>query len=214
MDGIFIDEATNRWPNAAFDSEATAEDFYTDIIDYVIVNKAYGRAVINPGGPYFEALMAPYYGNSKVISVVFESPADKWLPSNGDCLSILYDKSQGFFNPGPWCSFVPNWDGVEPLKNVMNSSPGVTAAQSAVMIYDSGNSVSETQQMITHGISENIGWFYVTEKSVWSDTPSQEIMDAQSEMLRSSTGSAGGGKSTTFSSNLHMQCQIHMLVFN
>ena len=34
--------------------------------------------------------------------------------------------SQGSFQPGPWCAYVPNWDGIEALQSVLRS---------AVMIY-------------------------------------------------------------------------------
>jgi len=191
VSGIFIDEVTNRWPDATFDSRESANDVYKEIIDYVIDAKDYGRAVINPGGPYFEELVvSSYSGNPKVISVVFESPANRFLPPNdADCLSILNTETQGSFAPGPWCQYIPNWDGIEPLQSAMESDGSIATAQSAVMVYnnngdDDHNNVLKTQEMIQHGIDANIGWFYITDKSVWSDTPSQEIMDAQSEMLR------------------------------
>ena len=33
-------------------------------------------------------------------------------------------------------------------------------------------------------MNANIGWFYITNKDVWSDTPSQEVIDSQAEFFQ------------------------------
>jgi len=104
VDGIFIDEMTNRWPNADFDSESVAGQKYQEIVNYILTTKGYDRAVLNPGGPYFESVIGPFHGNEKVITVVYESPLSKYLPSGSNtCLDLLYNQEQGSFNPGIWC---------------------------------------------------------------------------------------------------------------
>ena len=104
VDGIFIDEMTNRWPNAAFDSESIALANYQEIVNYALTTKGYNRAVLNPGGPYFETVIAPFHGNEKVITVVYESLLSKYLPSGSNtCLDLLYNTTQGYFLPGVWC---------------------------------------------------------------------------------------------------------------
>lgn len=188
VDGIFIDEVSNRWPNATFDSKHIAIANYTRIVDYVLETQ--GRAIMNPGGAYYEELMAPYYGNSKVISVVFESPVEHYLPAvKGEtCLEQLYTSSQGSFAPGPWCPFVPNWDAVEPLQTAMESTAGIAPEQSAVMIYDKVNptiTAADTKEMITIGLDHHVGWYYVNDSvNQWAATPSDEIWEAQSAQLR------------------------------
>lgn len=76
VDGIFVDEVTNRWPNSAYDSEAIAVDYYNMIADYIMDAGGFYRIVLNPGGPFryeYEGLMEPYYGNPRLVAVVFDN---------------------------------------------------------------------------------------------------------------------------------------------
>ena len=104
VDGIFIDEVTNRWP-ADFDSEALATSTYQTLVDHVLVDRGYGRAVLNPGNPYFEAVIDKYYGDARVIAVVYESPWNNFVPAN-TCADLLWSDANGDFGPGPWCKCV------------------------------------------------------------------------------------------------------------
>ena len=120
VDGIFIDEMTNRWPNADFESEIIAGEKYQEIVNYILTTKGYDHAVLNPGGPYFESAIGPFYGNEKVITVVYESPLIKYLPSGSNtCLDLLWTQAQGSFDPGVWCRYVslPLSSLLSPLKN-------------------------------------------------------------------------------------------------
>lgn len=173
VDGIFIDEMTNRWP-AAWDSEALAGSFYQSVVNDVL--SRYSRAVVNPGGAYFESILAPYYGNSQVISVVFENM--QWSFQRDNCIWGLWTSAQSSFDQGVFCPYVPNWDGIEPLKAAMESGQ-IASDQSAVMIYGAENTAEATADSILYGLADNVGWFYITDKWDWSQTPSQIVMDEQ-----------------------------------
>lgn len=53
IDGIFIDEVTNLWPDEKFDSYDKVMSFYNEVMDYILAKNSYWIAVLNPGGPYF-----------------------------------------------------------------------------------------------------------------------------------------------------------------
>ncbi len=50
-----------------------------------------------------------------MYSVLFENDALYYYAE--DCSTLEWDTSQGTFPQGPWCAYVPNWDGVDALKN-------------------------------------------------------------------------------------------------
>lgn len=170
IDGIFIDEVSNHW-FADWDSIETAAAFNKVVVDYTL--SLYDRAVLNPGSAYHEAIMEPYYGDRRVIAVMFEN--FQWMYQRGNCLWGLWTKTQGSFDQGPWCPYVPSWDDIEPLKALMDDGT-ILREQSAIMIYGAYTSVTES---ISSGFEANVGWFYVTDIWAWSETPSQEIMDEQ-----------------------------------
>mmetsp|Transcript_27342 Transcript_27342/g.41586 ORF Transcript_27342/g.41586 Transcript_27342/m.41586 type:complete len:1401 (+) Transcript_27342:156-4358(+) len=199
VDGIFIDEVTNSWPATNFDSKETAVSTYTELVNYVLAVPTFVRAVLNPGSAYDEELMQPYYGNSKVIAVVMESTVEQYYPSatGKNCVDLLYNSTQGSFSPGPFCPYVPNWDGIESLQTAMTSGSGLTTPQSAIMLYDNVGGLldaTKVQDIITKGGDQAVGWFYVTDQSGWTALPSEFIMSAQ-------TTSLGG---TCNSQNLNM----------
>ena len=47
-----------------------------------------------------------------------EAAYAKWAPSaaGGTCADQLWTDAQGSFDEGPFCAYVPNWDGVDGLK--------------------------------------------------------------------------------------------------
>merc|ERR1712087_254072 len=72
------------------------------------------------------------------IANIFEGSLSKWDPStevpSKSCIDQLYEKGQGAFVAGPWCQYVPNWGGVEPIRMLMGSNAMHT--QFAVMLHD------------------------------------------------------------------------------
>ncbi len=74
VDGIFIDEVTNRWPNLSFDSTAGALAFYNKITSYVLGKSTAGQqwyAVQNPGSVGWEEMVTSQ-NSDRVIQVVYE----------------------------------------------------------------------------------------------------------------------------------------------
>lgn len=175
-DGIFIDEVSNRWLQP-WDSLEQVTSFNQDIVDYVLDEKGFGRAILNPGSAYFEDIMEPYYGNTKVIVVMFENK--QWDFQRGNCLWGLWTQAQGSFSPGPWCPYVPAWDGVEPLKAAMENG-SILPEQSAVLIYGAESTTVATETSIDLGLAANVGWFYIVDNwDAWSSTPSELAMATQ-----------------------------------
>jgi len=60
VDGVFIDEVTNNWPDSSYDSHTIAIDFYEDVVDYILAKDTTSKAVLNPGSAYNKDLMATY----------------------------------------------------------------------------------------------------------------------------------------------------------
>lgn len=83
IDGIFVDEVTNIWPDTNFDSKQDTLDFYGDVISNIASTNSNWITVLNPGGPYFADLTI---GQTGVLSVLFEDAANKWNPTS--CAAI------------------------------------------------------------------------------------------------------------------------------
>ena len=73
VDGIFVDEVTNNWPNTTFDSQTTAVTNYGNIVTYITSHYASDLIVLNPGGPYYKQLVENF--GTKVIAVLYEDGA-------------------------------------------------------------------------------------------------------------------------------------------
>ena len=174
VDGIFVDQVSNRWPSEG-DSEEQVIRFYRQIIDYVLDDKGFDQVVLNPGSAYFEEMISSWYGNSRVMVVVFENTQRIFQMSN--CSDGLWSAAQGSFSSGPWCPYVPDWDGIEILANLMNDNV-ITAVQSAVLIYNATVSAADTAASIDYAVQANVGWFYVTDVWGWYTTPNDTVMNA------------------------------------
>jgi len=135
--------------------------------------------VLNPGSPYYEDILGPtYYGDIRVIVVVFEQLQSVYQPS-GDCIDLLWATTQGEFTSGPWCRFVPNWDGIEALKTLMDNGT-ILPEQSAVMVYGAAKEAADAALTVQYGIDNKISWFYVTDSTTpWSESPDPSVLTAQ-----------------------------------
>ena len=80
VEGIFIDEVTNRWPDENFDSKELAVSFSINLIAYIETLYSGSYIVLNPGSAYYEEYILNY-PLPNVIVVLFESPAYKFDPS-------------------------------------------------------------------------------------------------------------------------------------
>lgn len=174
VDGILVDEMSNRWPDDDWDSREIAERFYQDVGHHVF--SLFDLAVFNPGSAYFETIIEPWYGDRRVIVALFENTQGYWQP--GDCASTLWTTEQGAFPKGPWCSYVPECDGIEPLKRKIDQGT-ILPEQNAAFIYDAARNAEDTVASIAHGTRASIRWFYVTDKTTWFETPSDIVMRTQ-----------------------------------
>jgi len=166
---------------AAWDSLDLATSFNQDLINDIFQDTSYKRAILNPGSAYFEDIIAPYYGDSRVIVVLTETGYANFM--SDDCASLLWTQEQGSFPPGPWCPYVPNWDGIEPLKAKMDDGTILTE-QTAALLYNSNGCSDNVEETINTGVAANVGWFYITDSnSPWSTTPIDCLMDAQAARI-------------------------------
>lgn len=136
IDGIFVDEVTNLWPDSGFDSFVISEAFYDDIVANITGTNVNWVAVLNPAGPYNPALTE---GNARVLATVYEQDAALWNPSTS-CAAIQRDSINGLygsFAKGPWCAFVPGItrDGIELLKDEIDNDD-ITQDQNIALIYN------------------------------------------------------------------------------
>ncbi len=79
---------------------------------------------------------------------------------------MLWDHTQGSYPPGPWCSYVPNWDHIESLKNTFSASSRCN--QAAALLYST--SASAVSAIVDTGRAQGVCWFYATDRS-YDDNP-------------------------------------------
>jgi hypothetical protein len=111
IDGIFVDEVSNQWPDSAYDSKAATLKYYGNLTQFINTTYPKFLTVLNPGSIYFSELTAGK--GSRVISVLYETAASGWNPVSGECINSLWTTEKGSYQRGPWCPYVPEWDGIE-----------------------------------------------------------------------------------------------------
>ena len=189
IDGIFIYEVTDRWPNDSFDSAEQAILFYPTVVDYVLDIRLYNRAVLNPGNMYDENMTVKYRGDSRVITIVQESSQRKYMPtetSSQTCSDLLWCQpsngcipAEPFYTEGIWCRYVRDQDGIEPLKKLMDEG-AIFPDQTAILIYGAVDDESITIHAVELGIANNVAWFWITSDSSpnpWDEPPTERIMN-------------------------------------
>lgn len=75
----------------------------------------------------------------------------------------------------PWCDFVPILDGIEPLKEKMDSGV-ITNEQSSAIIYQATE--GNISQAVALGVAAGIGWFYLTDTEE-DGLPSERVFEEQ-----------------------------------
>jgi len=175
LSGIFFDEAPNRWTDAKEGSTLggrTAEvAFYQNLSTYV-KSKTNGNGTLvalNPGSPCWEE----FYDYSDFV-VILESNIVKYLGDGTNCSRLLWTKTPPtpLFPTGEWCSYVPDWDGVNNLRsNIINHVPPFLTSKSAVLLYSAAgytyipgqnwslNPSDIKTKVLSPGVG--IGWYYV-----------------------------------------------------
>ena len=108
--------------------------------------------------------------------MAFESGANKWDPrryaDGASCESQLYSQAQGSFPPGPWCVYVPGWDGVDGLVSAAQSPDGA-GAELAALIY--GASDAYIPAIAAQAAAAGVTLLYVTDAPMatpWGALPS------------------------------------------
>eukprot|EP00978_Attheya_sp_CCMP212_P032134 scaffold123976_cov41-Attheya_sp.AAC.1 len=77
VNGIFVDEMSSHW--------------YTGNENW---ENEYNHVVLNPGNPYNEEIISPYYGSSEVVVVITKTNFDHFQPMgrngfNNSCHALL-----------------------------------------------------------------------------------------------------------------------------
>jgi hypothetical protein len=168
VDGIFVDEVSNVWPDPAFDSESKIVEFNQEIISHVfsLWTAPFTRIVLNAGSPYFVSLMQPYFGDERVIAVVRETNQAGY--SSG-CESGR--------SPGPWCKYGSS-AALDALKSKMDDGT-LLPSQHAVLIYDASSTQSATEDNLQFGVDAKVGYHYFVDHNPWSLFPTSAVWNAQ-----------------------------------
>eukprot|EP00124_Ichthyophonus_hoferi_P006228 Ihof_evm1s1329 gene=Ihof_evmTU1s1329 len=119
--GIFVDEASNSYQTKSRQWNVDHVAFYQKIVNYIRTRKADMLVVANVGGipPAEMWERSVDFPNPVDVTVLLENPASAVYPKDG-CLRNLWTKSQGTYGHGLLCSYVPNWDGMEPFLRAMH----------------------------------------------------------------------------------------------
>ena len=100
IQGIFLDNIDDMWTweEQGWDSLVAVLSYNHDLVNHALAKSEESYVVLNPRGAFPEGLMEPYYGNTRVIAVVFESSQLEYQPSR--CTDLLYTSERGSFNRG------------------------------------------------------------------------------------------------------------------
>eukprot|EP00592_Proboscia_alata_P010232 CAMPEP_0194362196 /NCGR_PEP_ID=MMETSP0174-20130528/9903_1 /TAXON_ID=216777 /ORGANISM="Proboscia alata, Strain PI-D3" /LENGTH=275 /DNA_ID=CAMNT_0039134899 /DNA_START=15 /DNA_END=842 /DNA_ORIENTATION=- len=214
IDGIFIDEVTNRWPNKKFDSIQAAVSFYPNIVDYVLDSKMYNRAVLNPGSFYHEAITEKYHGDTRVITIIYESTQDLYQPqetTGQTCADLLWCKPslgctppEPLFSQGIWCRMVRSYDAIEPVKKLMDDGD-ILAEQTAVLIHGALDDRYLTKEAVKLARENNAAWIWITTDTLpnpWDEYPTERVLNSLVDAVVTSSTNTMCHKATTKTKSL------------
>eukprot|EP00347_Sterkiella_histriomuscorum_P010945 403374332 len=177
IDGIFIDEVSNLWPDTSFDTQTKTLSYYDDIIENITKRNANWIVVMNPGAPYLAELVQR---RSRVLSVLFEDLASNWNPLT-NCGAIQrdnFDGKYGQFEKGPWCKFVPFYDNIEQGLKTYIDRGLISQAQNIALIYSVPDNRQAVENLIQQGLKNKVGWFFLTNNDFstsWTNEPSATL---------------------------------------
>eukprot|EP00123_Amoebidium_parasiticum_P007105 comp17879_c0_seq1/m.18101 comp17879_c0_seq1/g.18101 ORF comp17879_c0_seq1/g.18101 comp17879_c0_seq1/m.18101 type:complete len:643 (-) comp17879_c0_seq1:25-1953(-) len=158
--GIFIDEGSNLWQVQTNQWGADHVSHYVEIINYIRTKGPNDMIVYNVGGtPPNEVWKV----NSRVAKpvdevVVYETSIDGWMPQSG-CLSLLWTTQYGTYGPGPYCSYVPNHDGIEPFMQASQNGKSMAGT----LVYSA--SESQAWQTLSDARKNKIRHHYVVQRT-------------------------------------------------
>lgn len=171
LSGIFVDEVSGRYQatNSASWGDHTA--YYRALFSVIRARNSAWSVVANPGSFPPDGLLGASTGGADVV-VVFEGDySTRWDPTatGSTCEATLWTNSQGSFSPGPWCPWVPNWDGIDSLIT-QASQPGGLGSELAALVY--GASAATVGTIRTQAIAAHVTTLYATDSSLWNTLPS------------------------------------------
>ena len=175
VEGVFLDEVSNSWAASSSgwaDDATTAADheaFYAEI--FAAARSRFSFVVANPGSPYPLSYLDDT--NAPDVVVLSEAAYAKWAPSaaGGTCADQLWTDAQGSFDEGPFCAYVPNWDGVDGLKDVVDARSSSTAQ--ATLLYDADPAL-DAAAFVAAAYDAGVDYVYVTDRPVatpWDELP-------------------------------------------
>jgi len=187
VEGVFLDEVSNSWAASSSgwaDDATTAADheaYYAEI--FAAARSRFSFVVANPGSPYPLSYLED--ANAPDVVVLSEAAYAKWAPSaaGGTCTDQLWTDAQGSFDEGPFCTYVPNWDGVDGLKDVVDARSSSTAQ--ATLLYDADPAL-DAAAFVAAAYDAGVDYVYVTDRPV--ATPWDELPTFWDALVAAATG--------------------------
>ena len=175
VEGVFLDEVSNSWAASSSgwaDDATTAADheaYYAEI--FAAARSRFSFVVANPGSPYPLSYLDD--DDAPDVVVLSEAAYAKWAPSaaGGTCADQLWTDAQGSFDEGPFCAYVPNWDGVDGLKDVVDARSSSTAQ--AALLYGADPAL-DAAAFVAAAYDAGVDYVYVTDRPVatpWDELP-------------------------------------------
>lgn len=184
IDGIFLDEVSNLWQVTSDTSFGDHIQFYQTVFQLIDSINSSWTITINPGSPFPTAFFntaSPGYETDDLdtpnrtadIALAFESSIDVWDPhtTNQTCLDLLWTDVKGSYSPGPWCRYVPDWDGIDSMVDAFADGTFASLGKSAaVAIYGAdnlttGNEPGSVTSVLDQAVRWNVSYLYLTDRS-------------------------------------------------
>jgi len=172
LDGFFIDEVSNRWQATETASWGDHTAYYRSLFAEIRGLDARYVVVANPGSLPPDGLLNASAGGADT-AVIFEGSLEQdWDPTVGGstCLAHLWTQQRGSFAPGPWCPYVPGWDGVDALIADAERGFGAVGSELAALIY--GASAATIGTIHIQALAANVTSLYASTSRKWDDVPS------------------------------------------
>lgn len=174
LNGIFVDEVSSAWQASSKTEWGNHTAYYRSLFSEI--RHLNYSIVANSGGWPPKGLLDARTGGAD-MAVIFEGSLSRWDPTivGSSCLDKLWTQSQGSFPPGPWCPYVPNWDGVDAF--ISSAAGGTIGSKLAALVYDT--SESNVRSIRTQAIAAGVNTVYATSSSLWGTIPSWwcEVLD-------------------------------------
>ena len=138
---------------------------------FAAARSRFSFVVANPASPYPLSYLDD--DDAPDVVVLSEAAYAKWAPSavGATCADQLWTDAQGSFDEGPFCAYVPNWDGVDGLKDVVDARSSSTAQ--AALLYGADPAL-DAAAFVAAAYDAGVDYVYVTDRPVatpWDELP-------------------------------------------